>query len=382
MEMNSYAAAAGLGTAAIYAADAFGENYGLGTGGWRENAFDDLDDKAYDYLSSPDTIKQAGLMAGVGLAGYATAGTATGLAIAGMSAVAGGAGLATAAGNRVVTAAQEAAGYDEALRREAGNASRAGIQTRNVAENFTDILASLKGKLVELDDLRPKAQEAFEEIKALDREIGNKKNEMQSKEDKLDSLSGDVYKLTQEASVNPDSTSASADNAATTLQASQLMEQINGAKKKACDFADTVQTAISAQEQQAAVERAEGAASDAEAKAGQISSLLQASPAGTESSVATIFASVQQKAEEATDLVALMAQDLTAINERIRVAEKDQPIIERAASLRLTSYLTLKSFEISTIPAASFPVYNKEPSSRFQARMSRHKSWFSPGNAG
>ena len=91
------------------------------------------------------------------------------------------------------------------MRREAGSASRAGIQT-NVAENFTDILASLKGKMAELDDLRPKAQEAFEEIKALDREIGNKKNEMQSKEDKLDSLSGDVHKLTQEASVNPDST--------------------------------------------------------------------------------------------------------------------------------------------------------------------------------
>ena len=139
------------------------------------------------------------------------------------------------------------------------------------------------------------------------------------------------------------------------LKAGQLMKQINEVKKKACDLADKVPTAITTQERQSAVERAEGAASDAETKAGQISSLLQTSPAGKESPVATIFASIQQKAKEATDLVALIAQDMTAIKERIRVAEKDQPIIERAASLQADILAHIKILRNFNDPSGELP---------------------------
>jgi len=344
IELNSYAAAAGIGTMAISAADAFGENYDLHTGQWKEDAFDNLDRKAYQYLKSPDTLEKAGMAAGLGVAGYAAAGTTAGLLIAGAGAAAAGVGLVYVAGDRVVAASREAYHYSQALDREAGDAYRAGVQAKTVADSFPDILESLERKSAELDGLRPKAQAAFQEIKALDREIGNAKNTLQTRNEKLSALLQDASRLYLDAnSMNP-----TAAPGPITAQANGLLEQIKAARKKACDLADGMQNVSAPQDQQTAVGQAGSAADDADAKVQQLSSLLAGAPTKDTSPLQTTISSLEEKVGEVNDLVASMSGDMTAIDERIQVCEKDQPVIERAAALQadiLSNLRLLRNFE-------------------------------------
>ena len=338
IQANSLAATAGALTLGVSAADAFGENYDLGTKQWKEDAFDNLDRKAYNYLSSPNTLKKAGVAGGVGAVGYVFAGTATGAAIAGLGAVAAIGTLGYVAGNRIGVATREGLAYDQALFTEAGDASRAGIQTTNIANNFADILASLKRKAAELDDLRPKAQAAFDEIAALDREIGNAKNTLQNKKEKLDPLWNAALQLY----VSADLASTSAAPDPVMVQVTALLDQIRAASKTACDLADGMQNATASQDRQAAMGQAQSAAGDAEAKSRQVSSLFAASPAGGASSMRAMVSSLEAKIGEINDLVADMSGDKTSVDERIQICESDQPLIERAAALQADIHSNLE----------------------------------------